>query len=266
MIDLYEYLNLLHSSQDTQSAFNIYEKYVTQLEFDGVLYAFFPLLIGSPKVKKINPAFYASKGYNQDFLRTYIERSFYKHDYALAQMAKGVKTPIFWWDSAKFMNQKELEVIQVAKQFGLSDGVVLPMDTKGEGIAGASIVSHEKNQATFELLKKERLQELVVITNLFHKHVSCQQKLYSPFLFPLIERLSNKEQVVLRQLLTNIDNNKGTTMKFIAKDVQSESKSCEHALKRVKDKLGIISTNQLIYSAGVLQLLDVFQEWDKQKK
>lgn len=268
MIDFREYLIQLQSAENTQSAFQVYEEYVHQLGFDGVLYAFFPLLMMNPEVKNINPAYYASDSYSKEYLKHYVGSNYYQQDYALKQMALGAQTAIFWWDSAPLMTRKEQEVIKVAKEYGLEDGFVLPMGTKSEGIAGASVISQNKDRSAFERLKEKSLTDLKIITQIFHEHVSCHHKLYAPFIFPLLERLSPTEQVVLRQALKNIQQNEhmSVSIKKLSSKTGFGEKTCENSLTKIKKKLGLKSTNQLIYNAGVLQFLEVFEELDKQKK
>lgn len=264
-IDYREFWFEIAHTASLEEAFQVYESYVMKLGYTGVLYAFLPNIMRI-RDTGAKPAYFASKGYSPEFLAHYIDAKFHLQDFTLNQIASGRKEAIGWWESKLEMEEHELKILNVARGYGLHQGVVLPLMSDSKGIAGASVVSTEKNTTHYQLLTKESLKNLSYITETFHKHVMSADEHYAPFIVPIIERLTLSQQKVLKASLECVEklNNK-FSIKQVALDLGCNEKSCEKSWERIRERLDINSTQAVLYHAGILQMLKGFEYLDKQR-
>lgn len=265
-IDYREFWFEISHTSSLEEAFQVYEKYIIQLDYTGVLYAFLPNIM---RIRDIGakPAYFASAGYSPEFLAHYIEAKFHLHDFTLNQIATGRKEAIGWWESKSEMEDHELRILNVARGYGLHQGVVLPLMSDSKGIAGASVVSTEKNTTHYKLLTRENQKTLSYITETFHKHVMSADEHYAPFIVPIIERLTKHQQKVLEVSLRCAERLEDKfSIKQVALELGCNEKSCEKSWERIRERLDINSTQAVLYHAGILQMLKGFEYLDNQYK
>lgn len=249
--DLSLYIRDMYSQQSFEATFDIYDRKVQELGFQGALYAYIPTLYLDEDLP-IQPGLHVSKSYNHAFLKHYDEAEFGKNDFIIKEIKNGRETPMDWWKEHKkgVLTQPEQEVIIVAKEdYGISNGLSIPVMNETRGIAGASVISDE-SQRLYSILRDEKLYQLKMYTHLFHAHVmNCSQK-NAVFIEPILATLTNTEKRLLPFIIS------GQPMKSINIQPQIKHRYGEKCVNSIRRKFGNITKGKLIYYIGVMHLLD----------
>lgn len=247
-----EFMVELQEAATLDDAFAAYEKLVQSLGFDGALYTFVPQIYLANKLP-ITPLFKTSDAYCPAFLRHYQEAGFDQHDFTVKRIAQGERQILDWWlESRKgVLTRQEKKVIITAREdYGIRNGLSLPLVGGLPGLGGVSCISGEKGDA-YQLLLHEKLFVLQHCTRMFHEHVMAHSHLKIYFLAPLLEQLSPKEKRLLRFVLD------GLPMKTLPDQVAGISqKYGEKLLDGIRIKFGGINKIRLILYIGMLHLHD----------
>ena len=257
-VDLAEYAERLFTAENFEEAFSAFENQVIKLGFDGVLYTYIPKIMLESGFA-LSPVYKVSAGYNPKYLKHYAEARFDRHDPLICAVKDGVKEPIDWWGdvSKKYMASKESEeVIATSRDYGVSNGITLPLMSEEKGIAGASFVTSESR--LFDAIKNEHTQKLKLCTRMFHSMVSSSSHLVGHFIKPILDDLNDTEKAFLKGLA------RGKTPSQISVELNKSEKYLEQVMLRVRRKLSgstadaapQLNRNQILYYAGLLGLVD----------
>lgn len=242
----------MHQAQTFEAQFKIYGCYIQKLNFDYAAYSYIPEINSTNKRQIIaQPLFKLTDEYPQDFVQEYAHRHFEKDDITIKAYTENKLDPIDWWQYRKNnkMTAKELEVIKVARMdYGMENGLSIPTLKNSRGLAGASIVSTEKG-LSYQRLKQENFDTLVHITKMFHSIVFSEPSSYRAFLPIAFQDLSAKDKLVLQHLIN------GYSLKVLEDYTGISRRYGDKLIIAMRKKLGGLSTQQLLYYAGLFDLL-----------
>lgn len=233
--------------------FEIYEKYVQKLGFEGVAYTFMPEFSLEKNIQQA-PVFISSELFPISFIEQYAHDRFEKNDFSVRRIKAKQLTPMDWnkFRLSNKLTQKEKDVLLVAnREHGISNGITIPTMSEEMGIAGASIVSRT-NDSDFQKLKKERLETLQICTKLFHDATVnlSDSSLADKFVIPLLITMKPKEILILRYFLS------GKPLKNISDTTDISYSYATNLLGDLRHKLGGISNEKLMYIMGLFKILD----------
>jgi DNA-binding CsgD family transcriptional regulator len=257
-MELGDFVESLYGSENFSSAFQLLEKSVGALGFEGVLYTYIPQAMVD---RSIQPVYHVSGEYSPQYLDHYASARFDRYDPLIRAVDSGEDQPISWWGKtcARYMRKehKSFEVLATSRNYGINNGITLPLMSGSRGISGASFISSEKDRV-FNLLLEERLEQLTLRTRLFHSMVTANAQFSSQFIKPLIESLSDTEKRFLTGLAA------GKTPAQIAAELNRTEKYLEQVMLKIRRKLSgvaldespTLNRNQIMYYAGLLNLLE----------
>lgn len=254
-----EYAEALYQAENIDAAFSAFEHYVFKLGFEGALYTFIPRISLEANFPQA-PVYQVSDCYSPKYLSHYMEADFFQHDPIVSAIEQGQLTPLDWWGEVKKgkMNKAEKSVIVTAREdYQVMHGITIPIMSDSRGIAGASFISSE-NDRLYAKLKTTHFAQLKLCTQLYHGAVLSKAFLARHFLQPLIVNLSVKEKGLICGLST------GKSMQQIAMELGTQVKYMDKVVRHTREKfsgVGLdepakINRNQLMYSIGLLDLLD----------
>jgi hypothetical protein len=258
-IDLAEYAESLFSAQGFDEAFKVFEQEVLKFGFEGVLYTYIPRVMLDSNFP-IKPVYKVSHQYNPKYLAHYIDTRFDKHDPLIKAVQDGVTKPIDWWSEVNGRcmeaDKASREVIATLRDYGISNGITLPLMFEEKGIAGASFITSES--ISFDPLKDENIDWLKLCTNMFHSLVLSSSTHTSYFIKPVFNDLNETEKSFLKKLA------RGKTPTQISVELNKSEKYLEQVMLRIRRKLSgvsadsspLLNRNQVLYYAGLMDLIE----------
>lgn len=260
--ELGELAERLFRAQSFEEAFSAFEERVYGLGFEGGLYTFIPRVTLDAQLPQA-PVYQVSDTYSPAYMKHYAEARFDQVDPIVAAVAGGAAEPLDWWTEIKKgeMNAPGKNVIVTAREdYGLTNGLTLPLMCDAHGIAGASVISSEHSRCYEKLLAKS-LDRLQLYARIFHSAVQTNAYHRDVFVRPFVANLSRKERTVLVGLA------QGKPMKRIASELDTDIKYLEKVIRNAREKFTgfaghegpAINRNQLMYYVGLLNLLDFLE-------
>jgi len=253
----------LYDANNFEQAFNVFESQVLKLGFDGVLYTYIPRVLLDTQFH-LNPVYHVSSEYRPKYMDHYSEARFERVDPLVQAVHDGISNPISWWGDIckEYMkaDSDSAEVIETARDYGINNGITLPLLSGQSGIAGASIISDETS--AFGKLLDSRIEKLTLCTRLFHNLVLSHAPYKAEFSKPMLKSLSKTELQLLMGL------SRGQSPAQIASQINRSEGYLEQVMIKMRRKLSgvesedipIINKNQLLYYAGLLNILDDFSQ------
>lgn len=248
----------LYAATDFDSAFHALQNTAWDLGFDGVLYTFIPRILLDTKFH-VQPVYKVSEQFCPEFLSHYAEAQFEKVDPLIKAVADGVSSPISWQGQTIKNYEKSdpngREVMRTANDYGINNGVTLPLLSGAAGISGASFITSEKNN--FEKIIDVRLDSLNLCTRLFHQLVQSNITFKKEFVTTFLETLNTTEIRTLIGLAS------GKSSAQIASELKRTERYLEQVITKLRRKFSgvgphdtpIINRNQLLYYAGLLEVM-----------
>lgn len=221
---------------------------INDLGFDGVLYSFYP----KPMYMNqgIQPVLHYSANF-APFVAHYIKNDYGNRDFVLRLALQDWKKAIDWWEEihAGHVTCEERAVTEDAKKnFGIQYGLSVPALRGTFAIAGISVISKNENLDHFQKLKKSNLAQLFDIASEYHATVINSKESLRFFIQPLLESLNATQKAVLKHVLT------GRPMKSIPRTSGITPKYAENVLANIRQEFGKITTNELIYILGMVNI------------
>lgn len=252
---LLELLNALQKAASLEAAFHVYQDTVIALGYDGALYGYAPKLFATNPLFS-TPVSFAAGLYLEGFAQHYSTHACHEHDYSVRTILEGRDHPFDWWqdqEDNKPFQPKEHELLQTARDFGITNGITIPLMNDANGFAGMGVVSR-KNNADFRALNSEQLGLLVHSTQLFNAYVwnHASPELRCLFNRPILAQLNTTERAILQRLPTH------KNIAEIASDINRSPKYCENVLSGIRKKFGNVTTHRLVYYSGVLHFEECF--------
>ncbi|MBO0612554.1 MAG: hypothetical protein RL122_1310 [Pseudomonadota bacterium] len=245
------YIAELYATNTLEERFQIYEKYLQLLGFEGATYTF-AARAQWEAFTDIPAIFLHTATYSTEFLQHYEAERLDQQDFTVRKVLGGDIQPMDWreHETQAQLNPDEKHLIQLAREdYGIINAISIPTMFDERGAAGASIVSSEKDHA-FQVLKQERLDTLIHCTKLFHDINFADASLPHKFILPLLASLKSKEIVVLRYLAS------GKPFKNIQDSTDISYFYATNILDGMRNRLGKITKDKLLYLVGLLNILD----------
>jgi hypothetical protein len=244
------YIAELYAAETLETRFQVYEKYLKQLGFDGATYLF-AARAQWEAFTSIPAVFLHTTAYPTQFLEHYNTERLDQCDFTIRKVLEGDTRPKDWREHEQQaqLSAKEHHVIQLAREdYGIMNAISIPTMLDERGAAGASIISTEKDYA-FQTLKHERLETLRYCTKLFHDINFADSSLPQKFVLPLVTSLKPKEITIIRYLASgapfkNIEDTTGITYSYAT-----------NVLEKLRHRLGGITKDKLLYLIGLLNIL-----------
>lgn len=257
--DLGDYVESLYQAENFEQAFSVFEKHVLKLGFDGVLYTYIPRILLDSNFAR-EPVYKVSQSYSPPYLKHYFDARFDRHDPLIKAIKNGTMEPIDWWGkvSKSYMdeNKDSKTVIAASRDYGIANGITLPLMSEERGISGASFISSDRQ--LYVKLKAENLDKLALCTKLFHNMVVSSTCYIGHFIKPVLGSLSDTEKRFLLKLA------QGKSSQQIAYELCKSEKYLGKVMLRIRrelsgvsvDEMPKINRNQVLYYAGLINLLD----------
>jgi hypothetical protein len=185
------------------------------------------------------------------YVSHYLEQNYGNRDFILRLALEGRATPIDWWEEIANGNvtEEEREVTEDAKvNFGIQHGLSIPVLSGSFAIAGISVISMNKDINHFRQLKHDSIDALIKQASGYHTSITMSEESMRFFIEPLLERLNETKRKVLKHLMS------GAPMKTIPDTAGISQRYAEKVVLGLKQEFGDISTNELIYILGMVQI------------
>lgn len=257
--DLGDFVEALYQTENFEQAFRVYEKHVLKLGFEGVLYTYIPRILLDSNFGR-EPIYKVSQNYSPAYIKHYFDARFDRNDPLIRAVKNGTTEPIDWRGELckSYMNEEKTSqaVIETARDYGIVNGLTLPLMSGEQGIAGASFISRDA-QYYYNKHKNENLEQLKLCTKLFHDMVISHTYHMNHFIQISFKSLSETEKQLLQKLA------QGKSAARISFELSKSEKYLEKVMLRIRQKLSGVSTddapkinrNQVMYYAGLLNLL-----------
>jgi hypothetical protein len=199
---------------------------------------------------KVQPVLQFSNSFSP-FVNHYLEQNFGNRDFVLRLASEGRATPIDWWEEIDLggVTAKEKEVTLCARNdFGIYNGVSIPLTYGKFAIAGISIITFSKDISKFRSTIKNSFNKIQSLALMHHHSVISSKHDLQFFINPLLESLTPKKKMVLKQLTT------GRSLTEIEHHYPISRRYAEKLLLQLREDFGGISTNELMYILGTTHL------------
>lgn len=229
-------------------AFNNLTSAIEKLGFDGVLYSFFPKPLYLSE--SAQPLLHYSEKL-APFVSHYLQNNYGNRDFVLRLALEGYRDSIDWWQEidAGNVSPDEKVVTQDAKnKFGIHHGLSIPILFGTYAISGISVISMDDDREAFKQKKRKTLAELQHSANQYHNHIIQSKTELLFFVAPLCDNLSDTKKKVIKHLLS------GLPMKSIPQTFGISQRYAEKTLTTIRKEFGDISTNELLYILGLLNI------------
>ena len=227
---------------------------ISDLGFDGVLYSFYPKPMYMSK--DVQPVLHYSDGF-APFVAHYIANNYGNRDFVLRLALQNHKKAIDWWEeiAAGNVTRAERVVTEAARRnFGIQYGMSIPALHGTFAVAGISVMSKNASASHFYSLKELHLKQLFSLASEYHASIVSSKEELRFFIRPLLEELNMTQKKVLKHLLT------GKPMKSIPHTWKIAPKYAENVLANIRQEFGDITTNELIYILGMVNMHEYLVE------
>ena len=243
-----DYLWELYATKNLAERFQVYDKYIRLLGFDSAIYMFIPkIVVGETTLPVIS---FQTNEFPKDFLSSRIEDDLLASDCNLRNIFNGSKSVIDWKDCNKrgIAYSDKAKIIKIFREeYGLTNGICIPLMSNIMGDAGVGVSSKEEDRA-FSRLKNDSLEALIHCTRAFHD--ACFHEVQHMPIRTLkhFADLTEKEQGLLRHLAS------GKPLKNIEYSIDVASYGvAANMLNNIRDRFGKkVTRDQLMYLTGLL--------------
>ncbi len=247
-LQITQFLSGLHTTKSFEAALELYQQYVLALGYEGVLYGFAPKLFATDSLFN-SPMYRACGLYSDEFLQHYNDKNLVQHDFTVKSILANCMDELDWNDEKQRqkLTCQEKNVLEISRRYGLKNGISLPLMNNANGFAAISVCSGQE-RAEFEALNKEALPFLRQYSQIFNGHIWVHHRTQLGRLSSevVLSKLSPVEMELLRHLPS------GDMLKAIYKKMNKTPGYGDNILGRLRDKMGGVSTNRLIYYASLL--------------
>lgn len=219
-----------------------------KLGYDGVLYSFFPrpMYLNA----KIQPVLQYSDSYSS-FVAHYLDSNYGNRDFILRLALEGRSKPIDWWEEIDSGNisKEEADVIDDARlNFNIQQGLSIPVLSGSFAIAGISVISISKSREHFQTIKSQSLEQLIQVASAYHTKIITSREDTLFFVEPLLASLNDAKKKVLRHLISN------QKVQTFPETTGFSQKYAEKMILEIRKDFGDISTNELLYILGMINV------------
>lgn len=157
-----------------------------------------------------------------------------------------------WWAEERkgVLLTAERSVIETARDYGIVNGLSIPTLSTAGQIAGASVISDQRDPA-FNALFRERMSTLRSIVRVFHAWVYANVHYQKKFYGRLLDALSDRDKTLLQFTAS------GLPLKVYEDHYGISASAAGNQRSRLFKKLGVKNSSELMYLAGLLRLLEI---------
>ncbi len=237
---LFAFVERLNNAANVTERWKLLNDEIAKYGFGGATYGLSSGLRSGTISEEV--IYYSS--YRRDFLASYVQEGFADHDYAVLHCAKP-RAPALWSEIKQvYPTSRSVEFVQMADDFGLREGIVIPFcsphDRKTGGI-GLSILPGEEAELAVRL-RRDWPYTLAFCT-------AFDEAMRAPYSLRETYRLSAREIECLT--LTCL----GRLNKEIAAILRLSDKTVEHYLNHAVGKLRARNKHHAAAKAAILGLL-----------
>lgn len=229
--------------QSNSAEFENLVKQIKSLNFDGVLYSFYPLYMYN---KKVQPVLRHCETLTP-FVKHYLKNDYGNHDFVVRLALQG-QQEIDWWEeiNAGDVSETERSVTEYGRDnFGIKNGFTIVMPFYKFAVAAVSVVGVSDDAEYFQQIKNTHLATLHKYANEYHESIIDSHKMLQLFINPILDKLNDTAKKVLKHTVS------GQRMQ----DIEGVStKYAEKVLSGLRDDFGGITTNELIHMLGATNL------------
>ncbi len=250
-----KYITELCFTNTLEEHFEVFEKFIRLLGYDGGTYTYVPQL-QIEAMKELPAVFLSTEGYPMAFLEQYTAERLDQNDFTIRKIQEGKLEPMDWryHELHDDLSRKELGVLRLAREkYGIKNGISIPLMLEAKGGAGVSLISYAED-AAFQPLKDKTLDTLVSMSRLLHEKIANNEDLSHKFIFPVLESLTNTEITILTYKAS------GQAMKSLEESTGISSSYAANVLGGLRKRMGGLSTDRLMYLLGLLNAFNVAQE------
>lgn len=244
-----DFLYGLERATCLEECFSALVKAVEALDYDAVAYTAIPQM---PFTIHASPVFLTSSGFSTGFLKHYTEANWVEDDFTVERIVQGDLRAMNWADELQSgrLTGSQIEVIETAQmEYGLRNAISIPTQSDKKLIAGASIVSEQRNQS-FQILQKENLTVLKMLVRTFHDRVFMQQELRKQFYIPLLDQFSDIEIKLMKMLVG------GHRLKMSEERCGISPTRAGNVLSSLYKRLDISNASEFAYLVGLHELVE----------
>ena len=237
----------LYDTTCLSKKFSLLEKEIQKSGFDGALYTFIPKL--SRLSNSLEPVFQHSESYDEVMIN-YKKNNYSRDDFVIRLVEEGKTDIIDWWELAEKieLTKKEKHVNKVAKeQYGITKGISFPTLSNDLGFAGVSMISFKESFSN-KTIDTKILDHLGKCSRQYHDHALIHQDSRYKFILPILKTLTTKKIILIKYLIS------GKPMKYISDHEEISTRYAEKLLIELRKQFGNITTNELIYLLGLLNI------------
>lgn len=247
-----EFVDVLFSAASIQERFTLYVNFIGTLGFEErVVYTYVPLL-GMEREGKLFPAmpeFMNTSNYPVDFLQHYVTDDLALYDISVKKIKNHDFSLTNYVEYAETIGLKpdEKHFERLATQlYGCVNALSIP----AAGVSGISTINiiNREHPELFKHLMRERSELLLQMTHIFHSLVLADPQTCTRFTSPFLPSLNDTEITVLRYAAS------GKPFKNIQDHTRIPYRYASNVLDKLRDKLGGINRDRLLYLAGFLRL------------
>lgn len=218
---------------------------IKDLDFDGVLYSFFPKAMYLDD--KTQPLMHFSDNF-APFVNHYLANNYGNKDFVIRLIHQRGIQPIDWWQeiNAGNVTRAESEVtISARDNFSIQNGLTIPVLNSTFAMAAVSVVSTNNDLNIFQEVKNKHINGLQELSKNYHIYIMSSNKKLRFFVEPLFTNLNQSKKNVIKHLIS------GAPMKSIGNTYDISQRYAEKTLINIRIQFGSISTNELLYLFGV---------------
>lgn len=245
-----QFADELYVVNNLDKRFSVYQKYISDLGFNGATYTFVPALL-KELTPTLTPVFICTGEYPVEFIDQYQQQQLNKNDFTIRRvLAQNAPDFMDWRSHEKngLVSEQEADLILLAREdYGINNALTIPMLYRDKGIGSVSIVSPEAD-ANFQKLLDNNLHTVMRCTQLFHNLNLASPEQSMVFMKPLLDSLKPKELLILRHLAS------GHPLKTIGHGISY--RYANNMLDDLRTRMGGITKDKLLYLIGHLHLLD----------
>jgi DNA-binding CsgD family transcriptional regulator len=247
-----DFVIALLSTSSFQERLNRYVNFIETLGFEGrVVYTYLPLfsMESDGKLFPATPEFIYTPDYPLDFLQHYVAEGLDRYDISIKKIKNNDFSLTNYGEHAEKIGLKPDENYfdKLATQlYGCVNALNIPA-AGAAGISAINIISREQPDI-FNHLMRERSELLLQITRVFHSLVLSDHQTCTRFTFPFLPSLNGTEITILRYAAS------GKPLKNIQDHTGISYRYASNVLDKLRDKLGGISRDRLLYLVGFLRL------------
>lgn len=242
-----KYLTELYAVKSIEERFQIFGQYIQILGFTGATYTFAPTL-QIEALPQLPAVFLYTDTFPIGFLQAYSQERFDRKDFTVRKVLNGETKPMDWREHELqgVIHKEEAELIRLARErYGILNAISIPTMHENKGSAGVSVISTKQDEM-FQQLKREQMGTLLCMVRLFHETNFYDKHWSRQFIAPVFASLTDREKKILHYLA------EGNPMKRIGDDIGLDKSASENTLSLLKKRLGIPTTNRLMYLFGLL--------------